>query len=95
MVFFLLIPAIIDQTAHPPLDSRLSSDLLLLAVSGDAGLRVVCRPAAVAGGSDDGEGRDRLPQLQHLPHPLEGDRGAMDTSNLSSNSIIYYQSPIY
>lgn len=49
-----------------------SSDLLLLAVPGDAGLRVVRRPAAVSGGSDDGEGHDRLPQLQHLPHPLEG-----------------------
>ena len=50
-------------------------DLLLLAVSGDGGVRVVRRPAAVPGAPDGRGGRDRLPQLQHLSHPLEGDRG--------------------
>lgn len=51
-------------------------DLLLLAVSGDGGLRVVRRPAAVPGGSDGGQGDDGLPELQHLPHPLEGEGGS-------------------
>lgn len=50
-------------------------DLLLLAVSGDGGLRVVCGPAAVSGGSNDGEGNDGLPELQHLPHQMEGEGG--------------------
>lgn len=35
-----------------------ASDLLLLAVPGDGGLRVVCRPAAVSGGSDGREEHD-------------------------------------
>lgn len=53
------------------------SDLLLLAVPRDRGLRVVRRPAAISGGPNGREERDRLPQLQHLPHPLEGDWGKM------------------
>lgn len=65
-----------------------SPDLLLLALPGDPGFRVVCRPAAVSGGSDGGEGSDRLPQLQHLPHPLEGHRGKTGTGSCDTTRCL-------
>lgn len=48
-----------------------SADLFLLAVSGDAGFRMVCRPAAEFGKADDGKRHEGFPQLQHLSNALE------------------------